>query len=154
MASLADRKEELYRELVRAKPPIMQGAVELLRGLHQAGVRLAVGSSAPRENIDLALRAMGALEWIPVVVSGGDVTRGKPDPQVFERCAAGLGLDPSRCVVIEDAPVGIEAAKACGMRTVAVLTYHPRPAFDSLAPNHVVERLADLTIDELLSLVR
>ena len=75
MRELSDRKEELYRDLVRKNPPILPGAGELIRGLHQAGVRLAVGSSGPRENIDLVLEAMWLANRISVVVSGASPTR-------------------------------------------------------------------------------
>lgn len=151
MQALADRKEELYRELIRESPPIVNGAVELVRALHGAGVRLAIGSSGPRENIELVLLAMGVSDCISVVVSGDEVTRGKPDPQVFNLAAEGLGIDAARCVVIEDAPVGVEAARAAGARTVAVLMYHPRKALAEA--DCIVTRLADLSVDKIVALV-
>jgi beta-phosphoglucomutase len=147
---LADRKEQIYRDLVRGEPPIVPGAVELVRDLHDAGVRLAVGSSGPRENIELILDAMGVRGRIHVVVSGDDVTRGKPDPQVFTMAADRLNVPASRCVVIEDAPAGVEAARAAGALAVAVLIYHPASAFGSA--NCLVPCLADLSASQILSL--
>jgi len=150
LEQLADRKEQIYRDLIRAEPPIVPGAVGLLRALYDAGARLAVGSSGPRENIELVLDAMDVRGCIRVVVSSDDVTRGKPDPQVFTMAADRLGIPASRCVVIEDAPAGIEAARAAGALAVAVLIYHPRSAFGPA--DLVVQRLADLSASELLSL--
>lgn len=135
--SLADRKEEIYRDLVRDDPPIMAGAVELVRGLAGAGARLAVGSSGPRANIELILGAMGANDLVRVIVSGDDVTRGKPEPDVFLTAAERLGIEPPRCVVIEDAPVGVQAAKRAGMRCIAVMTHHDSEALNG----------ADLIVD-------
>lgn len=152
MRALAERKEEIYRDLIRKRPPIVEGAVELVRGLHDAGVRLAVGSSGPRENIELALSAMNVGDSISVVVSGGEVTRGKPDPEVFALAADRLGVEPARCVVVEDAPVGVEAARAIGARVVAVLMHHPADAFEQA--DHVVPRLTDLSVQQLISLAR
>ena len=152
MQALAERKEEIYRELIRERAPIVEGAAELVRALRQAGVHLAVGSSGPRKNIALVLSAMGVADCISVVVSGEDVTRGKPDPQVFALAAELLGVPEARCVVIEDAPVGVQAARAAGARTAAVLIYHPPEAFDHA--DCVVARLADLSVDQLISLVR
>ncbi len=151
MQALADRKEEIYRELIRERTPIVEGAVELIRALHGSGVRLAVGSSGPRENIALVLSALGAHDCISVVVSGADVTRGKPDPQVFSLAADRLGVSPSRCVVVEDAPVGVQATRAAGARVVAVLIYNPAEVFEH--PDHVVSCLADLSVEQLVSLV-
>ena len=149
--TLADRKEELYRSLIRQDPPIVKGAIRIVRSLHRAAVRLAVGSSGPRANIDLVLSAMGVMEHISAVVSGDDITRGKPDPQVFSVAADRLGLDPRRCVVIEDAPVGVCAARAAGARVIAVLLYHPADAF--LEADLTVEHLADLELEQVSSLV-
>lgn len=129
LVRLANRKEEIYRDLVRENPPIVDGAVELVRALHGMGVSLAVGSSGPTPNIELILDAMGVRDAIRVIVSGDDVTRGKPDPQVFTLAAERLDLPTSRCVVVEDAPVGVEAAHRAGMRSIAVLIHHPPEAF-------------------------
>ena len=149
--ALADRKEKIYRDLIRDATPIVDGAVKLVRALYKADVALAVGSSGPRANIDLVLQAMGAREFIKVIVSGDDVTRGKPDPQVFTIACARLGIEPARCVVIEDAPAGVEAARAAGTRTVAVLRHHPATAFT--CPDIVVTRLADLSVDSIKTLI-
>lgn len=147
---LADRKETIYRDLVRANPPIVEGAVQLVRELHDAGARLAVGSSAPRENIDLILGAMNVTDLIQVVVSAGEVTRGKPDPQVFSLACERLQLPPEQCVVIEDAPAGVEAAKRAGCQCIAVAVHHGP---DTLAKaDAVVRRLAKLHVDSILAL--
>ncbi|MGB2987026.1 MAG: HAD family phosphatase [Phycisphaerae bacterium] len=151
MRALADRKEEIYRDLIRARPPIVDGAVELVRGLYEAGARLAVGSSGPRDNIELVIASMNVADCISVIVSGDDVTRGKPDPQVFSLAADRLGIEPERCVVIEDAPVGVQAARAAGARTIAVLLYHPAEALEDA--DCVVLRLADLAAEKVVSLV-
>lgn len=147
---LADRKEQIYRDLIRGEPPIVPGAVELVHDLHDAGARLAVGSSGPRENIELVLDAMDVRGRIRVVVSGDDVTRGKPDPQVFTMAADRLDVPASRCVVIEDAPAGVEAARAAGALAVAVLIYHPASAFGPA--DRLVQCLADLSASRILSL--
>jgi len=151
LRQLADRKEELYRELVRHDTPVLAGAVELVRALHDDGIRLAVGSSGPLANIELVLRAMGVRDCISVIVSGDDVTRGKPDPQVFSLACEGMGLPAANCAVIEDAPVGVQAARAAGAKAVAVLTYHPASSFEGA--DCVVERLADLTPDKIKRLL-
>ena len=144
---LAERKEAIYRDIVRNNPPIVPGAVELIRSLNECGVRLAIGSSAPRQNIDLILNAMGVADLIGVIVSDDDVTRGKPDPQVFTLACERLDLSPQQCVVVEDAPAGVTAARAAGTRSVAVLLYHEAQAFEHA--DLFVDRLADLTVESL-----
>jgi len=150
-AAMSERKEEIYRELIRGRVPAVEGAAELVRSLAASGVPMAIGSSGPRENIDLVLAGMGVADLIEVIVSADDVTRGKPDPQVFALACERLGLAASRCVVIEDAPAGVEAAKAAGAKAVAVLMHHPREAFDGA--ELIVERLDELTVVRLRGLV-
>ncbi len=151
LAVLSDRKEEIYRDLVRFRVPAVPGAAELVQSLARDGIAMAIGSSGPRKNIDLVLTEMGIESLIPVVVSASDVTRGKPDPQVFHLAIERLGLPASRCIVVEDAPVGVIAAKAAGAKAVAVLVHHPREAFDG--PDLMVGKLSDLTVRGLRELV-
>ena len=152
LAQLSARKEEIYRDLIRAEPPIVDGAPELVGALHNAGAALAVGSSGPRTNIELVLEAMGVRHLMSAVVSGDEVSRGKPDPLVFTLACHRLGIKPAQCVVVEDAPVGIVAATAAGAHAIALLMYHPAEAFTGA--DLIVTRLADLTADRVLAVVR
>lgn len=123
---LADRKEELYRELVAAEGvTVLPGARELLQALKSKEIPRAVGSSTPRENLDALFASTGLDLLFDAVVCGSDVTQGKPDPEVFLSGARKLGLPPGRCIVIEDAFAGIEAARRAGMRVVGVATTNP-----------------------------
>lgn len=148
---LADRKEELYRELVVAEGvTILPGARELLQALKSAGIPRAVGSSTPRENLDALFASTGLDALFDAVVCGSDVTHGKPDPEVFLAGAAKLALPPARCIVIEDAFAGIEAARRGGMKVVGVATTNPIESLEQcdLAVVSLVEvtplRLAEL----------
>jgi len=148
---LGERKEELYREIVRGRVPVMPGAVALIEALRADGARLAVGSSGPPANIELCLDEMGVRRDFDVVVTGEDVTRGKPDPQVFLLVAERLGLGPERCVVVEDAVAGVEAARRAGMAAVALTSTHPRASFGHA--DLVVESLKELGAGRLRALV-
>ncbi len=119
------RKEEIFREMARAGRLRPQpGVLDFLRGLNARGIPCAVGSSAPRLNIEAGMDALGAREFFRATVSGDDVTRGKPAPDIFLRAAERIGAEPGQCVVFEDAPAGVAAARAAGMRVVGVLTTH------------------------------
>lgn len=123
---LADRKEELYRGLVAERGVnILPGARELLEALKEVGIPRSVASSTPRGNLEALFAATGLDTLFDAVVCGDDVTHGKPDPEVFIKAAAALGLDRDNVVVIEDAFAGIEAARRGGMKVVAVATTHP-----------------------------
>jgi beta-phosphoglucomutase len=150
IAELDDRKEVLYREVLQRGFPAMAGAEELIVALDEAGFLVAAGSSGPPENVELALDRLGQRRRFRAVVTGRDVQRGKPDPQVFQLCAERLGLPAGRCAVVEDAAAGIAAANAAGMLSVGLVSTGHRPEeFASAA--RVVERLADLSPERLCS---
>lgn len=149
---LADRKEILYRELIRDRIPAVDGAAELVAACHQAGLKLAIGSSGPPENIDLVLTGMRIDRYIETRITSREVVRGKPDPQVFLLAAEGLGLAPDRCAVIEDAPAGVDAALAAGAAAVALVGTHPAQSLRSA--HRVIDSLRDLGPADIKSLIR
>jgi beta-phosphoglucomutase len=144
IARLDARKEAAYREILAADFPPMPGITELLQSLHAAGFALAIGSSGPPENVALVLDRLGGRALFGTVVDGMDVTRGKPDPQVFLLAAERLGVPSKRCAVVEDAPLGIAAAKAAGMAGVGLVSTG-RTREDLAAADLVVDSLAELS---------
>jgi HAD superfamily hydrolase (TIGR01509 family) len=123
---LSLRKEALYREVVAdwgLEP--LPGVRTWLERLRDAGVPCSIGSSTHRANIDLSLGMIGLAPYFQGIVTAEDVTQGKPDPEVFLQAAKRIHREPRRCVVFEDAFVGIEAARAGGMKVVGVATTHP-----------------------------
>jgi beta-phosphoglucomutase len=152
IAEFDRRKEALYREIVAQDFPAMEGAGELIRALSAAGFRLAVGSSGPPENVELAVERLQAQAHFQTLVTGRDVTRGKPDPQVFLIAAQRLNVAPADCAVIEDAPVGIEAANAAGMTSIALLsTGHT--AESVTAAKLIVRSLRELSPERIGALI-
>ena len=146
------RKEELYRELLREQPiTVLPGVRDLLEALQAAGIPSVVGSSTPRRNLEVAIDVLGLDGFFLDLVSADDVSRGKPDPEVFLKAAAKAGREPSRCVVFEDSLHGIEAGIAGGMKVVGVATTHTA---DKLTAAHrSVHRLTEVDVAFLEVLV-
>ena len=135
-AEVAARKEALYREETRRDARAFPGARDWLARLQRAGWRQALGSSAPWANIEVVLDALDIRRYLDALSSGEDFAS-KPDPALFLHAARAIGVEPARCVVVEDAPAGVEAARAAGMRCIAVATTHPAAvlrAADLVAP--------------------
>ncbi|MGD0900751.1 MAG: HAD family phosphatase [Thermoguttaceae bacterium] len=151
-AAMDARKEAAFRRIIETQVPVMPGALALLEDLRRQGFSLALGSSAPSENVELVVDRLRLGPLLGAVVTGRDVTRGKPDPQVFLLAAERLGAPPGRCVVIEDAPVGIAAARAAGMASVGLAsTGRTR---QSLADAElVIDRLDELSPEVLRRLI-
>jgi len=146
----SDLKETCYRDLARGQIALMEGVREVLDGLAEYGVRLAIGSSAVRPNLDLTVAECGLEGRFAAIASLEDIERGKPDPQVFLVAARKAGIDPSRAVVFEDATVGIQAAKAAGMRAVGVGTTYPASALWDAGADEVVDRLTGYDVAALV----
>ena len=115
-------KEQLYRELYAPHMVPLRDAEALLARLRQAGVRLAVASAAPRENLSFVLDGLELRDRFDVVVGQDDAPRGKPAPDIFLAAAQRLGMDSSACLVFEDAVNGILGAKAAGMPAAGLTT--------------------------------
>lgn len=137
--AIATEKEASFREKARGNIKPLPGAIELLRSLREHGFSLAMGSSATVENIRLITRELGIEGVFQVIVSGKEVTEGKPGPQCFLLAAEKLGAAPQDCVVIEDAIAGVTAAKRAGMRCIAVTNTSPKTKLAE----------ADLVVDTL-----
>jgi HAD superfamily hydrolase (TIGR01509 family) len=137
---VVERMVERYRERL----PLVDGAVEAVRRIGERWP-LGLASSSNRELIDLALELMGVANLFRVTVSSEEVERGKPAPDVYLEAARRLGVVPERAVAVEDSGAGIRAAKAAGLRVIAI----PNPHFPP--PENVVER-ADLVLDSLAEL--
>ena len=145
---LSLRKEALYREVVAEwGVEALPGVRTWLDRLREAGVPCAIGSSTHRENIALSLGLIGLTDCFTAMITSEDVQQGKPHPEVFLTAAARLGADPARCVVFEDALVGIAAARAGGMKVVAVATTHPPEELS--AADLAVRRLDELEVAQL-----
>ncbi|MBN1764821.1 MAG: HAD family phosphatase [Sedimentisphaerales bacterium] len=119
-------KEESYRHLIKGKLKLLPGVQELLDDLKNHGFKIAVGSSTPRENIDLMLEETQTLPYFDALIASGDVKNSKPAPDTFLAAAAKINLPPDRCVVVEDAIAGVQAGKAAGMHVIAVTTTRKR----------------------------
>ena len=118
---VADAKEVEYRRLAAAHGLTpLPGAAEWLVRLQAAGWKQAIASSAPRLNVDVMLGALHLERYFDAIVSSEDVTRGKPEPDVFLTAAERLTVPPDRCIVVEDAAAGVEAARRAGMRSIGV----------------------------------
>jgi len=156
VAQLGDRKEELYRDLARQGVRLLPGVQPLLAALEAAGFRQAIGSSAPRRNLDLILELTGSTGYFDAVVAMEDTQRGKPDPQVFLVAAQKLAVPPAACLVIEDAVAGVQAAAAARMKCIAVTFagHHPEHLLRQAGADRVVPNLSEVSVDLVQQLLR
>lgn len=115
---VALERRRYLRELHEQMVPFVPGTIQLMINLYQAGHRIAIASSAPHEQIDEVVRQAHIGAIVKCRVSGDDVARSKPDPEIFLTAAACTGTPPAECWVIEDSAHGVAAARAAGMRCI------------------------------------
>jgi len=144
LAEVADRKERRFREAVRGRARPLPGVRTWLTRLNEAGYRQAIASSTPPENIELLVEQLGLRPHFAALVSAEGLPS-KPDPAVFLEAARQIDVGPGRCVVVEDAVTGVEAARRAGMSCIAVATTNPPQALGEA--QIVVERLDALPAD-------
>jgi len=137
-------------ELYRTEPVLMTGAQELLTEVRAAGIPVALVSSSYRALVDSVLAAgVGPFE---LTLAGDEVTHAKPHPEPYLTAASRLGVDPARCVVVEDSPSGVAAAEAAGAAVVAVPSV-PGVLFEAGPRRLVAGSLADVALADLRALV-
>jgi len=149
--ALSLRKEVLYRDAARTVLQPLDGVPELLDSLASAGFRLAVGSSGPRANVEMTLEILNAADRFTAMATLEEVKTGKPDPEVFLIAARKLGLPPERCVVVEDAPQGVEAGLGAGAKVVAVTSTRTADALEGA--HLIVHSLREVDANRMQALI-
>jgi len=148
---MVQEKEENFRRKAKGSIRPFPGAVRLLNAIKKGNVRLGLVSSAPRENIDLVLSELNLEGIFDCIVFGQEVCESKPGPQIYLLAARKLEVTPNDCVVIEDSPLGVRAAKTAGMKCLAIVNTHPRQKLEEA--NNVVDSLEEVDLIALLTRV-
>lgn len=149
---LSDWKERRYRALMKEHLELAPGAEALLQDLKRHGFRLAIGSSAPPENLNLFWDRLALADRFEARVTKEEITQSKPAPETFLKAAEKLGLAPACCAVVEDAVPGVQAAKAAGMPVVAITTTRQRE--DLAQADRIVDSLSELQASDFLALLK
>ena len=150
--ALVDEKEIIYRDMFRPEFREVPGFTAFARAAKHAGLKLGLGTAGNAENIAFAINGLALHDFFDAAVGAADVSRGKPEPDIFLEAARRMNVTPAQCLVFEDAPLGIEAARRAGMRAVALTTSDPHHDF-AACPHviHVCGDYGNLAVDDLLT---
>ena len=151
---LGYEKEAIYREIYAPIIEPQPGLLAFLSEAEEAGLRSAVGSSGYRVNVDFVLDKCRIRSYFEAIVAGDEVTRCKPDPEIYLTAAAKLGLKPEECVVFEDAEAGIEAAKRAGIKVVALATTFSREFLEGTEADAIVDDFREVSVKMLQQLLK
>lgn len=144
LEEFSDLKEKYYRQYMRGKSiRPMLGMKALLENLKQR-FKMSIATSTPRENLNLILEKLKIKEYFEALATGDEVAKGKPNPDIFLLAAKKLGEEPQRCVVVEDALSGVEAAKRAGMKCIAITTTRKRNELEKA--DYIIDNLNEINI--------
>lgn len=150
---LGYEKEAIYREIYAPRITPQPGLKTFLAACEEQGLKCAVGSSGYMANVDFVLDRCDIRRYFEATVAGDQVTRCKPDPEIYLTAAANLGLEPCECIVFEDAEAGIEAAQRAGIKVVALATTFSREFLEGTHPDMIIDDFRDVTIADIRALV-
>jgi beta-phosphoglucomutase len=142
MHQLAEEKEGIFRELYKNDIKALDGLEIFLKKMDEQKIPRAIGTSAPRSNVDFTLSKTNLESYFPTILDDTFVENGKPHPEIYIKCAAALGFAPINCIVFEDSLSGVEAGKASGAKVVGVATTHTHKELEG----------TDFIIDDFLNL--
>lgn len=126
---IAWEKEAAYREIFLPELRLISGLPMFLEKAKMAGTPMAIGTAAPTENVDFVMNNLNLRPYFTGVFDAKDVTKGKPDPEIFEKAADSMGISAAECLIFEDSVTGAEAAKRAGAKAVIVTSTHAREEF-------------------------
>ncbi len=153
MDRMSLEKEEAYQQAFRPQLKLIEGLYEFLEAAHEAEIKQAIGSAAIMFNIDFVLDGTGIRKFIDAIVSADDVHESKPNPETFLKAAEMLGVSPQECLVFEDTPKGVEAARNAGMDTVVMTILHKPEEFTGY--NNIIRFAGDFTeLHDLLPILK
>lgn len=150
LSQISDKKESIFRELIKGKAKPLPGVLNWLKQFQEWGIKQAITSSAPPENIEVLVAELKIKVYFDTIVSGFDLP-GKPNPDVFLKAARIFRVQPENCVVIEDAIAGVEGAKRAGMHCIAVTTTNPASALEKA--DSIFDNLGEMDQEVFLSLI-
>ncbi|HQJ74107.1 MAG TPA: HAD family phosphatase [Bacteroidota bacterium] len=119
-----DKQDGRFREIFKTNPRYIEGSKLFLKKIYEKGYLIGIGTSAPKANAEVFLSVFGNNGFFRCVITGDDVLKGKPDPEIYLKCAEALNQKPENCVVFEDSIMGIKSAKSAGATVIALTTTH------------------------------
>lgn len=146
---LAERKEQVYRDCIAHDLHPVPGLHDFLESLNKAGIRCAVATSGPKANADFVLDRLGISGTFDAVITGEQVTRSKPEPDIFLLAARQIGIPAGHCVVFEDSAVGIEAARRAGCECIALATTHSAEELQAFPVSRIVRDFRGMSAADL-----
>lgn len=151
VAAYSDEKEAIFRNLFKNDIKPMKGLIAFLERLNASAIPRAIGTSAPRANVDFTLSKTGTARFFSIILDESYVNHGKPNPEIYLKVAEALNLPPQQCVVIEDSMSGVAAGKQAGSKVIGITTTHSRAElgstdmiiddFEGLEPKNILHTL-------------
>lgn len=143
-------KEAIYRNLYQPHITPTKGLLKLIGDAADQGIEMVVGTSAPVENVVFTMNGLGIRHYFKDILDDRAVTKGKPNPEIYQKCAQAINLPNESCVVFEDAISGIKAGRAAGSKVIALATSHKR---DELSADMIIDDFTQINLKQIVDLI-
>ncbi len=150
--SYGDKKEKMYREIINKEMISPEGLLKFIFMLAKRGIAMAIGTSAPPQNVNFVLKKLHLRKYFPIIIDASQIKKGKPNPEIYLKVAKKRGYPPSKCIVIEDAILGIQAAKNAKMRVIAITTTQRREELKEA--DMVIDSFSELSYEKLIKVMK
>jgi beta-phosphoglucomutase len=147
VSQYGEEKEQLFRDLYEKDIVEVKGLTKFLEEAKRMNIKMAIGTSAPRSNVDFVLKHTGIGKYFSAILDESHVTHGKPNPEIYINCAAALKYPAAQCIVFEDSLSGVAAGRAAGSSVVGVATTH---SAEELGTKMVITDFTEITPSQLL----
>lgn len=149
ISEFCNKQDMMFRKIFKKRPALIEGSIEFAEKLFALGIPIVIGTSAPKGNVEIFLDSANVRHLFKNFISCDDVSKGKPDPEIFLRCAELTNKEPKNCLIFEDSLMGVEAGKAAGAFVVALSTTHK---IDDLAnADYIISDFKDEKLNKIIT---
>jgi len=151
LKKMTDDKEIIFRDIYKSKIYPIEGLIKFLDNLKENNILLSIGSNAIRKNVLMTIEELGITGYFSSIICGDEVSKGKPDPEMYLKTLSNLKMDKNECIIFEDSIEGVTAAKNAGIKSIGVTSSQSSEILKSFGAFKTINDYTEITLDNILN---
>jgi len=151
LKKMTDDKEIIFREIYKSKIYPIEGLNKFLDNLKENNILLSIGSNAIRKNVLMTIEKLGIIDYFSSIICGDEVSKGKPDPEMYLKTLSNLKMDKNECIIFEDSIEGVTAAKNAGIKSIGVTSSQSSEILKSVGAFKTINDYTEISLDNILN---
>jgi len=151
LKKMTDDKEIIFRDIYKSKIYPIEGLNKFLDNLKENNILLSIGSNAIRKNVLMTIEKLGIIDYFSSIICGDEVSKGKPDPEMYLKTLSNLKMDKNECIIFEDSIEGVTAAKNAGIKSIGVTSSQSSEILKSFGAFKTINDYTEITLDNILN---